>query len=253
MKKVLGLLLAGAMVLSMSVFVFASNYDPDFIQWMVDTAIEQGRATSAEDWYKRIGSDFVSAKEWAAYLGEEEEDDADAVASSGGASVEIYDTGSEAAALEAEAMGLSMGTLYYAAEANKSVGEFMNNSVNSAPGLDHATPVAQGGNVIINGVPSNQTFSVDKPLPAHVDAAKSQAAALGGSVKNVVDIDGGVQFTTATVNFYTPGITGEENIQVYHLTQGQWTPVNVAEVRQDHIVVDMTAYGILAFIEVPEQ
>ena len=158
---------------------------------------------------------------------------------------------SEANALAAEAIGLSMATLNEAADLNKSVGEYFNNAVNSAPGLANATPVAQGGNVIVDGVPSNQTFSVYKPLMAHVDAAKAQAAALGGRVMNVVDIDASVYFSTATVNFYMPGVTGAENIQVYHFTNGVWTPVNVAEVRQDHVVVDLTGLGIITFIEVP--
>ena len=67
-----------------------------------------------------------------------------------------------------------------------------------------ATPVAQGGHVIINGAPSNQSFSVQKPYLAEVNSAKSQAATLGGKVLNVARINAGVSFDTATVNFYMP-------------------------------------------------
>ena len=51
-----------------------------------------------------------------------------------------------------------------AAEAEgKTVGEYMNNAVVSIPGLTEVAPLGQGGHVIINGVPSNQVFSVLKP------------------------------------------------------------------------------------------
>ncbi len=64
-----------------------------------------------------------------------------------------------------------------------------------------------------------------------------------------------IYFDTATVNFYMPGVTAGQNIQVYQYdyTNGQWTGVAVAEVREDHVVVDMTSLGVLAFIEVPAE
>ena len=146
-----------------------------------------------------------------------------------------------------------MATSIAASEENKSVGEYMNNAVVAAPGLENAVPISQGGNVIINGAPSNQTFSVLKVLSGHTDSAKAQAASLGGTVLNVARIDASVYFDTATVNFYMPGVTAGQNIQVYQYdyTNGQWTGVAVAEVREDHVVVDMTSLGVLAFFEVP--
>ena len=92
-----------------------------------------------------------------------------------------------------------------------------------------------------------------KVLSGHTDSAKAQAASLGGTVLNVARIDASVYFDTATVNFYMPGVTAGQNIQVYQYdyTNGQWTGVAVAEVREDHVVVDMTSLGVLAFFEVP--
>lgn len=156
----------------------------------------------------------------------------------------------QADALAAEAMGIPQTTLYAAAAEGKSVGEYSNNAITSTPGLAETTPVAQGGNVIINGQATNQTFSVGRVLPAHVDYAKAQAAAIGGKVLNVVDIKGSVSFETATVNFYMPGVVAGQNIQVYQYAGGQWIAVNVAEIREDHVVVDMTSYGVLSFVEV---
>lgn len=157
---------------------------------------------------------------------------------------------SEANALAAEEMGISMATINAAVAAGKSVGEFNNNAVTETPGLEETTPVAQGGGVIIDGTPSNQSFTISKPVLAQVDSAKAQAAALNGTILNVVDVDGAVFFENASVNFYLPGVTGTENIQVLQLADGQWAPVAVKEVRADHVVVDMTDYGVLAFVQV---
>lgn len=139
-----------------------------------------------------------------------------------------------------------------AAEENKTVGEYMNNAVTQIPGLDAVVPLGQGGHVIINGVPSNQTFAVMKPTAENVNLAKTQAAALGGTVLNVAQIKAAVTgFDTATVNFYLQGIKAGQNIKVYQLVNGQWVELTVKEIRDDHIVVDMTSLGTLAFIEVP--
>ena len=223
MKKLLALVLAGALALSMSMFAFASG-----------SSSSDSNPSSCTPCNPCVDSRIVY---WA---------------NQGLSTDEIaIAQGSEAAALEQEATGIPWPTAIAAGDENKSVGEYMNNAVTSTHGLSQTTPVAQGGNVIINGQPSNQTFSVKKTLPAHVDAAKAQASALGGTVLNCVDIDGSVFFDTATVNFYMPGVVGGQNIQVYHFANGTWSPVNVAEIREDHVVVDMTAYGILTFIEVP--
>lgn len=160
---------------------------------------------------------------------------------------------SEIAALAAKATGIPMSVSVQATGENKTVGEYMNNAVTEVPGIPNATPVGQGGKVVINGAPSNQTFSVQKPLVVQVQAAQTQAAQLGGNILNVANIQGSVSFETATVNFYMPGVTAGQNIQVYQLADGVWSSVSVSEIREDHVVVDMTSYGTLAFIEVPVQ
>ena len=139
-----------------------------------------------------------------------------------------------------------------AAAENKTVGEYMNNAVTEVPGLSSVVPLGQGGHVIINGVPSNQTFSVLKPTAENVNLAKAQAEALGATILNVAQINASVTgFNTATVNFYLQGIKAGQNIKVYQLVNGQWVELTVTEIRDDHIVVDMTSLGTLAFIEMP--
>ena len=166
-----------------------------------------------------------------------------------------YSTASPSSAATVSAVtasGVSHSVAIAAAEENKTVGEYMNNAVTEVPGISSVVPLGQGGHVIINGVPSNQTFSVLKPIAENVNLAKAQAAALGGTVLNVAQISASVTgFNTATVNFYLQGIRTGQNIKVYQLVNGQWVELTVTEIRDDHIVVDMTSLGTLAFIEVP--
>lgn len=140
-----------------------------------------------------------------------------------------------------------------AAAQGKTVGEYTNNAVVEVPGLSEATPMGQGGHVIINGAPSNVTFFLLKPTAATVSLAKSQAAALGGKVLNVVTTTSQAvgRFSTAQVNFYAKGVKAGQLIKVYQLVNGQWTELEVTEIREDHVVVNMTSHGTLAFIEVP--
>ena len=150
-----------------------------------------------------------------------------------------------------EATSVEAAVMDAAAAEGKTVGEYMNNVVVTVPGLENVMPVGQGGHVIINGAPSNQTFTVLKPTQANVRSAKAYAAALGGKVLNVVQVSASVKnFKTARVNFYTKGVTAGQNIMVIQMVNGRWSEIDVVEIREDHVVVDMTSLGTLAFLEI---
>lgn len=153
-----------------------------------------------------------------------------------------------------EASPVSAAVTQAAAAEGKTVGEYMNNMVVTVPGLDNAIPIGQGGHVIINGAPSNQVFSVLKPALTNVNSAKTFAASLGGRVLTVGRISASVNgFQIARVNFYMKGVTAGQNIKVFQMVNGQWLEVEVAEIRADHVVVDMTGLATLAFIEMPNE
>ena len=153
-----------------------------------------------------------------------------------------------------EASSVPAAVVEAAAAEGKTVGEYMNNAVASVPGLENVVPIGQGGHVIINGAPSNQVFSVLKPTQANVYSAKAFAATLGGKILNVVRINAAITgFQTARVNFYMNGVAAGQKIKVFQIVNGQWLEVEVVEIREDHVVVDMTALGTLAFIEVPNE
>lgn len=136
---------------------------------------------------------------------------------------------------------------------DKLVDEYMANAVTGIWAMDSVIPVAQGGSVILDGQKSNVTFPVLKPELSRVYSAKDYAASLGGSVLNVVKIETHVGFGVANVNFYMPGITGAENIHVYTYNESTntWAELTVTEKRADHVAVDMTGTGVLAFIVTP--
>lgn len=182
--------------------------------------------------------------------------EAEAKAAAEAAIVAAHERAAQADALAAEASGIPMALTAAADGEKKTVIEYTNNAVAELPGLTDVVPISQGGHVIINGAPSNQTFSVLKPADGVVGSAKTYASSIGGKVLNVAKINASVGFNTATVNFYMPGVTAGSNVKVVQLTDaknGLWSDVTVAEVRADHVVVDMTSLGTLAFIEVPAQ
>lgn len=152
----------------------------------------------------------------------------------------------EAVQMEAEAAGEGFenaAQMQYAQAANKSAGEYYNNAVLDTQGIEEATPVAQGGSLIVDGKVTNITASISKVPVAFVDSVR---AAQEGKVLNVVD----VQFpsTEATINFYMPGVADGADITVMQYINGAWADVEVEEVRADHVVVNLKSNGIIAFL-----
>ena len=153
-----------------------------------------------------------------------------------------------------EASSVPVAVAQAAAAEGKTVGEYLNNALVTIPGLDNAVPIGQGGHVIINGAPSNQVFTLLKPASVDVSSAKTFAASLGGSVLTVTRVKASVSgFRTAQVNFYMKGIKTGQNIKVFQIVNGRWLEVDVTEIRDDHVVVEMTSLGTLAFIEMPSK
>lgn len=153
-----------------------------------------------------------------------------------------------------QASSVSAAVTAAAAEEGKTVGEYLNNVLITIPGLENAIAIGQGGHVVINGAPSNQVFTLLKPASAIVDSAKKFSETLGGNVLTVVRVKASVSgFKTAQVNFYMKGIKEGQNIKVFQIVNGRWLEVDVTEIRDDHVVVEMTSLGTLAFIEMPSK
>lgn len=152
----------------------------------------------------------------------------------------------EAVRMEAEAAGEGFENaahMQYAQAASKSAGEYYNNAVVVTEGIEEAIPVAQGGNLVVDGQVTNMTASISKLSVAFVDSVR---AAKEGTVLNVVD----VQFPSveATINFYMPGVADGANIAAVQYTDGAWADVEVESVRADHVVLNLKGNGIIAFL-----
>ena len=63
---------------------------------------------------------------------------------------------------------------------------------------------------------------------------------------NVVDVS--YPAVEATINFYMPGVAEGANIVALQYEDGVWTNVDVAEVRADHVVLNMKGNGVVAFV-----
>lgn len=104
----------------------------------------------------------------------------------------------------------------------------------------------------INGCKSNATFMVNGVASGTSTSAKDLAKKVGGSLLNCCETSApGVVFSTAKVNFFVGGVTDGDNIAVYQLQNGKWVQLSVSEIRKDHVVVNMTRHGAIAFIRVP--
>lgn len=133
--------------------------------------------------------------------------------------------------------------LQIATEKHMSAGEYYNNAVTETFGIEEATPVAQGGNLVVDGVVTNMTATISKVDVAFVDSVR---AAQEGTVLNVVDVR--FPAKAATINFYMPGVAADANIVALQYVDGAWVEVEVAEVRGDHVVLNLKQNGIVAFI-----
>lgn len=110
----------------------------------------------------------------------------------------------------------------------------------------------QGGKIEINGGRSNVTFTIKAPAGGTITSANSLAASVGGSLVSCVETSSpGVAFSTAKVNFFVGGVQAGENIAAYQLQGKNWVQLPVVEIRKDHVVVNMSRHGNIAFIRVP--
>lgn len=114
------------------------------------------------------------------------------------------------------------------------------------------TVTYQGGKIEINGGRSNATFTITAPSSSVISSAGTLANKVGGSLVSCITTSSpGVGFKTAKVNFFVGGVQIGDNIAVYQNQGGTWVQLPVVEIRQDHVVVNMTRHGDLAFVRVP--
>ena len=114
------------------------------------------------------------------------------------------------------------------------------------------TVVYQGGKIEINGGRSNVTFTITAPSGGVMTSANTLASKVGGTLLCCINTSSpGVAFSNAKVNFFVTGVQVGDNIAVYQNQNGSWVQLPVAEIRKDHVVVNLTRHGDIAFVRVP--
>lgn len=139
-----------------------------------------------------------------------------------------------------------------AAQRGMTAVEYYNNAVKSTPGLTNAMTVGQGGKIMINGVATNLTATLAKVNKDVAVDAMSQAGVLGGNLLNVVKVDfPGANYKVATINFYLKGLAADTKVVAKQYVNGVWIDVEIVEIRADHVVLNLTNAGAVAFIALP--
>jgi len=125
------------------------------------------------------------------------------------------------------------------------------NTISKAPGLDNVIPVGQGGKLVIGGVKTRATFVMRETNSGTVSSAKTLAAQIGGSVKNVVETYArGVRFSTCQVDFKVYGCKNGDVYRVFQLmSDGTWKEVQVDDIHEGHVVCTVNKAGTFAFIK----
>ena len=124
-------------------------------------------------------------------------------------------------------------------------------SRNNAVGDGYGGYVAQGGHVQINGGKSNVTFTLAAPTSGVLSSANKYANSVGGTLLHCVTTSSpGVSFKTAQVNFTVTGVFANDTIAVYQLQGKNWVQVLVSSVTDNHVTVNLTQHGPLAFVRV---
>lgn len=124
-------------------------------------------------------------------------------------------------------------------------------SRNNAIGDGYGGYVAQGGHVQINGGKSNVTFTLAAPTAGVLSSANQYASSVGGTLLHCVTTSSpGVSFKTAAVNFTVTGVYANDTIAVYQLQGKNWVQVLVSSVTDNHVTVNLTQHGPLAFVRV---
>lgn len=124
-------------------------------------------------------------------------------------------------------------------------------SRNNAIGDGYGGYIAQGGHVQINGGKSNVTFTLAAPTAGVLSSASQYANSVGGTLLHCVTTSSpGVSFKTATVNFTVTGVYANDTIAVYQLQGKNWVQVLVSSVTDNHVTVNLTQHGPLAFVRV---
>lgn len=137
-----------------------------------------------------------------------------------------------------------------AADAEKSLPEYVANAVSEMEGIENVSTVASASNLVTEGKTTKATCVVNKVDTGAIAYAQKQAAAVGGSVLAVTELSApGVNLVDAQVTLAVVGVKAGDAVSVYKSVKGEWTAVDVVAVADDAVTIKFDSKGIYTLIK----
>ena len=137
-----------------------------------------------------------------------------------------------------------------AAEAEKSLPEYVSNAVSDMDGVRNLPAIASANNLVTEGKTTKATCVVDKVDVTAIRYAQKKADAVGGNMLTVVKLSApGVNLVNAQVTLNVEGVAAGDAVSVYKCVKGDWVAVNVTAVAENAVTIDFDFQGIYTLIK----
>ncbi|MBR5361230.1 MAG: hypothetical protein IK123_10110, partial [Lachnospiraceae bacterium] len=105
--------------------------------------------------------------------------------------------------------------------------------------------------IISNGNANGAGIHFASPSSAILTSASRHAGSIGGTLLQCVTTSSlGITLRNATVNFPVQGVYANDSIVAYQLQGNEWVQLSVISVLDNHVNVNLTQHGPVAFIRV---
>lgn len=136
--------------------------------------------------------------------------------------------------------------------AEKALPEYASNAV-AGPSIANAwkiSDIASGSNMIIAGEETNATCIVDEVDPSEGRYAVKKGMEAGGIALVAANLSApGVNLTDAQVKLYVENVKADDAIQVFKCVKGEWEPVTVTAVTDNHVQIVFDYQGLYTVVK----
>lgn len=135
-------------------------------------------------------------------------------------------------------------------DAEKALPEYTSDAVAVMDGINDIAPIASGSDMITEGKATNATCTVNKADVTAVRYAQKQAAQVGGTVVDVVELTApGVNLENAQVALRVEGVKAGDAVSAYKCVKGDWIAVPVLAVADDSVTIAYDFQGVYTLIK----
>ena len=136
-----------------------------------------------------------------------------------------------------------------AAEAEKSLPEYVSNAVSEMDGIGEVPAIASASDLVTEGGVTNATCVVDKVDTGSIAYAQNKAAAVGGEMLAVSKLSApGVNLVDAQVTLTVTGVKAGDAVSAYKSVKGEWVAVDVVAVADEKVSIKFDSDGIYTLI-----